>query len=177
MSDLKTVFPVSRIGNTRAPRLIILLCNPGGDPKWPRRFPEYAMDKDGYYKPDGMIFKWVREYCAWWDNVLNVTDAYVKDSDILALEFYPYHTPRAGVDVCDKKGWDSFAITSLEQNKKLLRRHMANGVPVFGYYWGNWIREGIPNLDKCCYKSRNSRGQAPKLHDLKDFMELYYRHN
>ncbi len=164
-------FPVSRIGNEHAPRLILLLCNPGGDSKWPRRLPEYAMDKDGCYKPTGMNFSQVREYCQWWDNVLNVTDEYVKDSDVLALEYYPYHTPRAVRETSDKSLWDDFAKNSLEQNKKLLQKHMANGVPVFGYYWGNWLKEDIPGLAECCYKSRNTRGQASKLHDLKEFLE------
>ncbi|MDE6481410.1 MAG: hypothetical protein K2L25_01140 [Alphaproteobacteria bacterium] len=167
----KNGFRVSRIGNERTPRLIILLCNPGGNPKWPRRFPEYAMDKDGCYKQIGMNFSQVREYCEWWDNVLNVTDKYVKDSDILALEYYPYHTPGMCKETNNKALWDDFAKNSLEQNKKLLQKHMGNGVPVFGYYWGNWLKENIPGLTKYCYQSKNTRGQASKLHDLKDFLE------
>ena len=169
------VFPVSRIGNEKSPKLIILLCNPGGDPKYYKRLAEYPMDKDGFYKSSGMDLHIYREYCEWWDKVLNKTDKHgIKDKDILALEYYPYHTKCSN----DSKHWewDTFAQKSLSKNKELLLKHIRNGVPVFGYYYGFWLNDKDINKQLSMlkpmqfYKSRNGLGQSLKLKDLDDWL-------
>ena len=137
---------------------------------------EYTMDKDGCYKPAGMNLHVYREYCAWWDNVLKKTDKFgIKDTDILALEYYPYHTRRSN----DSKHWvwDTFATKSLIKNKELLLKHIANGVPVFGYYYGFWLNDkdvgkqlsGLNKKQFC--KSRNGLGQSLKLKDLENWLQ------
>ena len=177
MMSGKDEHPVSRIGNERNPRLIILLLNPAGCPEYYLRFPEYTMRKDKVYKPKGMHFCDVRKYCEWWDKVLYVTDEYIDDSDVLALEYYPYHTPGACSETNNKSKWNDFAHTCLAENKDLLKKHIANGVPVFGYYWGNWFNEkDIPELSKCLhFKSKG--WQSQKLKDLKNFMDKHYTKN
>lgn len=175
MKDVQKLFPVSRIGNEKSPKLIILLCNPGGDVKYYKRLPEYVMDKDKFYKSSGMNLHTYREYCAWWDNILKKTDKYIQDTDILALEYYPYHTKRSN----DSKNWlwDDFAQKSLIQNKKLLLKHIENGVRVFGYYYGFWLSDpDIANrLPASTFgKSKNRLGQSLKLKDLETWLEKQY---
>lgn len=171
---MENKYPVSRIGNSKSPRLVILLCNPGGDPNYYKRLPEYTMGRDGFYSSSGMDMHVYREYCAWWDNLLRKTDKYIADTDILALEYYPYHSRRTN----DIKNWhwDKFAQRSLAENKKLLLRHIKNGVPVFGYYPGLWLNDPdvgavlstLPHTQFC--KSRTGLGQALKLKDLENWL-------
>ena len=177
MTRFDNTFPVSRIGNEKSPKLIILLCNPGGDAKYYKRLAEYSMDKDDFYKPIGMNLHIYREYCEWWDNVLKKTDKFgIKDTEILALEYYPYHTKRSN----DSKhwNWDKFAQKSLLKNKELLLKHITNGVPVFGYYYGFWLNDkdigkALLKLNyKQFYKSRNGLGQSLKLKDLENYLRI-----
>ena len=177
MLELQKIFPVSRVGNEKSPRLVVLLCNPGGDPKYYKRLDEYPMNQDGIYKSSGMNLHKCREYCEWWDNFLNKTDKFgIKDTEILALEYYPYHSPN--VNSSKDWIWDEFAIQSLAQNKKLLLKHIAHGVPVFGYYYGLWVSKKDKELynalsqlnDVQFHKSKNARGQPAKLKDLENWL-------
>lgn len=173
--DIQKLFPISRLGNEKSPKLIILLCNPGGNIRYYKRLPEYVMDKDGFYKSSDMNLHIFREYSAWWDKLLKKTDGYIKDTDILTLEYYPYHTKRSS----DYKhwDWDMLAKKSLTRNKELLLKHIQNGVPVFGYYHSLWlndddVKQQLLSLEKAnlFYKTKNSLGQSVKLKELENWL-------
>ena len=166
------MFPVKRIGNEKNPKILILLSNPGGNPKNYKRLPEYVMDKDGVYKDANMCMSDSREYVEWWDNVLTITDKYgIKESEVLALECYPYHTV-GSADIPKYKNWDKYSTEALEENKKLLEKFINQNVLVFGYYWGNWVRE-VKDLEsyRNFYKSKNTMGQAGKIKELEEFLK------
>lgn len=174
MSENKYRFPIKRIGNEKGSKLVILLCNPGTNPEYYKRLSDYTMHLDGCYKDAGNKFSIVRQYEEWWDSVLKVTDAYgVSDKDILALEYYPYHT-ETSTDIPKYSQWDDYAKAALDENIKILERCVAKNIPIFGYYHGDWMRiepvkkllQKYPNF----YKSRNCQGQASKLKDLRAFL-------
>lgn len=175
MSKNKYRFPIKRIGNEKSPKLVILLCNPGRNPEYYKRLSDYTMYLDGCYKDAGNKFSIVRQYEEWWDSVLKVTDAYgVSDKDILALEYYPYHT-ESSVDIPKYNQWNDYSKSTLDENVKILEQCVKKNIPIFGYYHGNWgrlerVKELLKNYPNF-YKSRNCQGQALKLKDLRDFME------
>ena len=140
------VLPVKWFGNEKNPRLVILLCNPGGDPKWPERLPEYTMQRDGVYKDSGMSLTECRKYNDWWDDFFGVFEKHkLTPADVLLLEFYPYHTVSSRDFSHNPKTWDKDIRDILDSNIAILRRHMAQGLPVFGYYWCDWVRV-VPEL-------------------------------
>lgn len=168
--DITLSYPVKRIGNEKNPKLIILLSNPGADPKYYKRLPEYVMEKDGFYKDSGMNLNMEREYVSWWDNILNKTDKYISDSDILALEFYPYHTSKA-TEIPEYKNWNEYVKNSLDENMKLLKNFMDKNILIFGYYWGGWLQK-MPELKDYSnfYMSKNTQGQSNKIKELIKFL-------
>ncbi|MDR2933827.1 MAG: hypothetical protein LBU68_00905 [Rickettsiales bacterium] len=139
-------YPVRCIGNKDNPKLIILLYNPYGDTNFYKRFPEYAMDKDGQYSESDMTFNQVIQYDAWWGNFIQkINSSGIKDNEILALEYYPYHTCNSS-DV--PRNWDDYAKQALEDNKKLLMNFI-NDKKVFicVYYKADWL-DICPDLNK-----------------------------
>ena len=175
MSENKYRFPVKRIGNEKTPRLVMLLCNPGGNPDHYKRLSDYTMSLDGVYMDAGNKFSVERQYEEWWDKVLQVTDEFgIPDTDILALEFYPYHTESSS-DIPKYNQWNEYAKASLDENVEILKRCIGKDIPVFGYYSGNWlcderVKELLHNYQNF-YKSRNCQGQAIKLKELRTFLE------
>lgn len=169
--DVKFLYPVKRIGNEKNPKLIILLSNPGGDPKSYKRLPEYVMEKNDLYSATRMNLAMEREYCLWWDDILKKTDKYISDSDILALEFYPYHTVKSSDIPQNQQNWNSFAKESLEENINLLKKFMDKDISIFGYYWGDWLKE-VPELEQYpnFYKSKNTQAKGNKIKDLVSFL-------
>ena len=175
MSKNKYRFPVKRIGNEKSPKLVMLLCNPGRNPEYYKRLSDYTMSLDGCYKDAGNKFSIVRQYEEWWDSVLKITDDYgFSDKEILALEYYPYHT-ESSIDIPKYSQWDDYAKSTLDENVNIFVRCASKNIPIFGYYHGNWgrlerVKELLRNYPNF-YKSRNCQGQAVKLKDLRDFME------
>lgn len=174
MTKNKYRFPVKCIGNEKSPKLVILLCNPGGNPEYYKRLSDYTMHLDGCYKDACNKFSIVRQYEYWWDNILEITDEFgISDKDILALEYYPYHT-ESSIYIPKYNQWDDYAKAALDENMEILKRCAAKNIPLFGYYHGNWMRQecakgllkNYPNF----YKSRNCQGQALKLKDLRTFL-------
>lgn len=140
MSENKCRFLVKRIGNEISPELVILVCNPGRNPEYYKRLSDYTMSLDGVYLDAGNDFSIVRQYEEWWDNILQITDAFgVSDTEILALEYYPYHT-ESSADIPKYDDWTQYAKDALVENIKILERCINKNVPVFGYYFGNWMR-------------------------------------
>lgn len=179
MSENQYRFPVKRIGNEHTPKLVLLLCNPGRNPEYYKRLSDYTMSLDGVYKDAENEFSVVRQYEEWWDNVLKITDTFgIQDKDILALEYYPYHTEKSA-DIPTYNQWNDYAKTSLNENIEILQRCLNNNIPVFGYYQGNWmhleqVKELLQNYP-CFYKSKNCQGQAIKLKELQAFLEQLYQ--
>lgn len=149
---MKNKFPLSRIGNTSNPKIVILLANPGGDIT-DKNLPEHKMGNK--YKSESMKFSVFRKYCDWWDALLEITDKYnIKDSYVCSLDYYPYHS-KTSKDIPNKKKWDDYSLKMLEKNKKLLTKFINKKIPIFGYYWGHWLKE-IPTLiNNNFYKSKN----------------------
>ena len=163
--------PVVRLGNDRNPRLVILLWNPGGNPQWSKRLPEYAMRADGCYAPTGMPLDGLQEYNGWWDDFFNVfKQVNLKSSDVLVLEYYPYHTRDVPL-IPNYNQWTDYAKNALSENKKLLSKFMYKNIPVFGYYYSHWLRE-VPELKeyKLFYKSR-ARFKTHKIKELHQFLQ------
>ncbi len=145
---------IERIGNEANPKLIILLENPGSDAEFIKRAPEYTMKRDGVYKASEGEFKIEREYCEWWDKLLKITDLKIKDTEILALEYYPYATSK---DKKTKKEeiygtkkkpaiWDDCAEQSLKKNIELLSKFMKQNLPIFVYYNSGWFSKDLKDL-------------------------------
>lgn len=181
MVENKYRFPVKRIGNERSPKLVILLCNPGKKPKHYKRLSDYTMSLDGCYMDAGNKFSVVREYEEWWDGVLTITDAFgIPDTKILALEFYPYHT-ESSADIPKYNQWDDYAKSALNENIKILEKCVSKNIPIFGYYHGNWMGlERVKELLRSYpgfYKSKNCKGPAPKLKELRNFLEQLRQNN
>ncbi|MCM1294025.1 MAG: hypothetical protein NC311_00485 [Muribaculaceae bacterium] len=176
MSENKYCFPVKRIGNEISPKLVILICNPGSNPEYYKRLSDYTMSLDGVYRDAGNDFSIVRQYEGWWDNILKITDTFgIPDTEILALEYYPYHT-ESSADIPKYDDWTQYAKDALDENIKILERCINKNVPVFGYYFGNWMRQKnsakklLQNYSNF-YPSQNCRGQAIKLKELRTFLE------
>jgi len=159
--------PIKRIGNEKNPKLIILLENPACDIDFIKRNPEYTMFKDGVYKDSGVMFGIEREYCKWWDDLLKITDLKLKDSEILALEYYPYGTSKDNkikyqeIYGTKKKTaiWDGYAIRAQQENIKLLKKFMKQKVPVFVYYNAGWFDKvselrSYTDNNNCSYKNQ-----------------------
>jgi len=163
--------PVKRLGNERNPKLVILLSNPGGDPKWPYRLPEYTMDLHGEYKDARMSLIKCREYNDWWDDFFRIFEKHdINPADVLLLEFYPYHTVSSGDFNSDSRKWNRYACVALDENITILRRCLARNIPVFGYYYGCWLRT-IPKLKEYrrFYKSRG-RWKSQKIKEFDNFL-------
>lgn len=163
------VLPVKWLGNVENPHLIILLCNPGGDPKWPKRMPEGYMELDGVYKDSGMSLTECRKYNGWWDDFFGVFETHnINPSDVLLLEFYPYHSVSSGAFSHNPDKWNEYARAALNENIAILRRHMARGVLVFGYYWGDWLRV-VPELNSYANFSQGA-WKKQKIKELSNFI-------
>jgi hypothetical protein len=165
------ILPVKRYGNERNPKLIILLCNPGDDPIKCERLPDYTMYLDGKYKEAGLSLDVAYKYNEWWDEFFTVfKQAKLKPSDVLVLEYYPYHTCDMSL-VPNYNQWTDYAKNALSENKKLLNKFMSKNVPVFGYYYSHWLRE-VPELKnyKLFYKSR-ARFKNRKIKELHQFLK------
>jgi hypothetical protein len=174
----KFCYPVSRIGNAKNPKLIILLCNPGGSTEYYKMLGEYVMDKDHKYSAKEMKFKYSRQYIQWWNEILQITDKYkVKDSEILALEYYPYHTrkfdERESNDI--PKSRKKFVQESLKENTEILKQGIENKIPIFGYYHGCWTKH-FPDLSdyEKLYKCKE-RWKSSKLKELETFLKEHFK--
>ena len=109
-----------------------------------------------------------RQYGA---NFLNVfKQVNLKPSDVLVLEYYPYHTREMSL-IPNYNQWTDYAKNALSENKKLLSKFMAKNIPVFGYYYSHWLRE-VPKLKeyKLFYKSR-ARFKNHKIKELHQFLQ------
>ena len=131
MSKPNCILPVKRTGNQKNPKLIILLSNPGGNPDWPKRLPEYAMDADGEYHDADMDLSVCRDYNEWFDDIITIAARYgIKPSQILILEYYPYHTVRSADFIQNPNKWNSYARDALTENVAILRTHIVHDVQV-----------------------------------------------
>lgn len=165
------VLPVKRYGNEHKPKLVILLCNPGDEPMKYERLPEYTMYLDGKYKDTGLSLDIACRYNDWWDDFFNVfKQVNLKPSDVLVLEYYPYHTRDMSL-VPDYNQWTDYAKKALSENEKLLSKFMYKNIPVFGCYYSHWLRE-VPELKeyKLFYKSR-ARFKNQKIKELHQFLQ------
>ena len=162
--------PVVRLGNDSNPRLVILLWNPGGNPQWPKRLPEYAMRLDGCYAPTGMPLDSLQEYNDWWDDFCAAFREHgVKNSEVLFLEYYPYHTASSR-DIPPETTWPNDARDARDENADLLRRCMARNVPVFGYYPAPWLR-WVTELHTYTPFQKSNRGwKKQKIKELEIFL-------
>lgn len=168
----KNILPLSQIGNTFNPKLVILLANPAGDTNCYEQFPEYKMGTK--YKAELMGFDVFRQYCDWWDKILEKTDKYnINDTDICSLDFYPYHTKTSN-DIPKKQYWDKYSLIQLEKNKELLFNFIKRKTPIFAYYWGHWLKE-IPELTKYdkFYQSKNG-WRSTKISEFDKFLKIYF---
>lgn len=165
------VLPVKWFGNEKNPRLVILLCNPGGDPKWPKRLPEYTMQRDDVYKDSGMSLTECREYNDWWDDFFDVFEKHkLNPADVLLLEFYPYHTVSSHNFSHNPNKWNDYARAALDSNIAILRRHMTQGLPIFGYYWADWVRV-VPELqDYKRFCKSEGAWKKQKIKELDEFL-------
>lgn len=142
------IFPVSRIGNEKNPKLVILLTNPGRNPENINEIAESKMGfADKYHDSiSGMKFSEYRTKCPWWDNLLKVAEEFgITDKEVLSLEYYMYHTLTSGAIPSQSK-WQTNAIEQLQENKKILTKLMNKGnVLIFAYYFSRWEKE-MPQL-------------------------------
>ena len=166
------VLPVKRLGNEKNPRLVILLCNPGGDPRWPCRLPEYAMRADRVYKDAGMLLDSLQEYNSWWDDFFGVFQKHnIKPSEVLLLEYYPYHTVASGDFSHNPQKWyDTYACNALDENVAILRQQMMRGIPIFGYYYGDWVRAISELKDYQTFHKSHGRWKKQKIKELDAFL-------
>ncbi len=149
-------YPVKRTGNDIDPRLVILLENINSNPDFIFWNPEYVMSKDGVYFDQGMPIDTVRLYDKWWKELSESwnKDGKFKNSEVLALEYYPYATRK---DTKDKEiypgkkdeKWNEYAINALKENIEILKRLMRDGVYIFVYYKSGWF-DKVPEL--ACYE-------------------------
>ena len=165
------ILPVKRYGNESNPKLVILLCNPGDNPLKYERLSDYTLYLKGEYKDAGLSLDIACKYNDWWDDFFDVfKKVKLKSSDVLVLEYYPYHTcDMSLMPNCNQ--WTDYAKTALSENKKLLQKFMSKNVPVFGYYYSHWLRE-VSELKnyKLFYKSRN-RFKKSKCKELYKFLQ------
>lgn len=155
-------FPVSRIGNTQNPLLIILLENQNSDPEHFKFNPEYTMKIEGYFKPEDetshkkfMVFERVIEYDKWWSilsQCWSASDSCIANSEVLALEYYPYATSNKNKEneIYNTKweGNNEYAKKSLEINKSILANALRLNIPVFVYYKSGWYGDrGVNDIE------------------------------
>lgn len=155
-------FPVSRIGNTTNPKMVILLENLASHPDRLTLNPEYFMYLAGVFKPsidsldknkEHMDFKTVIDYDKWWYDfsyLWEQSTIQLQPDEILALEYYPYATSlhrnpsirqkekNKEIYVNQWEGDNKFAKESLVSNLKLLASAIKNKVPIFVYYKSGW---------------------------------------
>ncbi len=135
------VLPVKRIGNSRNPKLVILLSNPGEDWRMPKRLPDYTMYLDGKYKDQDGLIRIAQEYNAWWDDIVEVARVNgIEPENILALEYYPYHTI-SSAEIPKYNEWTDYAKSALDENIEILQKCIKDGAIIFGYYHGFWSRK------------------------------------
>lgn len=162
--------PVVRLGNDENPRLVILLWNPGGNPQWPKRLPEYAMRADGRYATTGMHLNSLQEYNDWWDDFCAVfRERGIEQSEVLFLEYYPYHTASSR-DIPPEAMWPHGARDARDENVALLRRCMARNVPVFGYYPAPWLRRVTELRTYTLFQKSNRAWKKQKIKELENFL-------
>lgn len=165
------ILPVKRYGNEHNPKLVILLCNPGDDPLKYERLSDYTLYLKGEYKDAGLSLDIACKYNDWWDDFFDVfKKVKLKSSDVLVLEYYPYHTCDMSL-IPNYNQWTDYAKNALSENKKLLSKFMYKNIPVFGYYYSYWLRE-VSELKnyKLFYKSRN-RFKKSKCKELYKFLQ------
>ncbi len=170
-------FPVSRIGNITNPKLIILLENQASHPDRLTLNPEYVLFLENKFNPklnsseknnEHMTFEDVVQYDKWWYDLSKIwlrSNIKLQNSEVLALEFYPYATS-ADIDPikCKKEkeaeiyinkweGGNRLAKELLYKNLKILNAALKNEVPIFVYYKSGWYTENKnvemnPRLDR-----------------------------
>ena len=146
--DMETYeYPVVREGNAKNPKLVILLCNPGGDSTDAESHPEYYMNQDGVYKDIGMKISDLRKYCPWWEKLLTKIESdKLTDQDILCLEYYPYPSPN-GSYIPDFSKWDAYAKKANAENAELIKNFVKQGVIIYGFYVSSgWYK--MPEIKK-----------------------------
>ena len=163
-------FPSKRMGNELNPKLVILLENNGGNPRYIKWNSDYSMNMDGVYKDSGIPFSIVKEYDRWWHDMSERWASKFKDDEVLALEYYPYATEKTIKcnEIYPRQNdtqWNQYARDSLIENIELLRNAMNNRAAIFIYYSanGNWY-EKVPELKQ--YKGKISHvdtGTYPSL--------------
>lgn len=170
MQSASCVLPVKRLGNDKNPKLVVLLCNPGGDPMLPKRLPEYAMDKDGVYKDSGMPLDTAWEYNGWWDDFFKIFDKHnLKHSDVLFLEYYPYHTV-SSADIPPEKEWPADALKVRDENIALLQKCIKTNAIIFGYYPGKWLNK-VRDLERYHNFYKSTAGwKSGKIKELDKFL-------
>jgi len=148
-------YPIVRIGNEKNPKLIILLENPNSNSLHIKLNPEYTMSLDGVFSSRGMPISVVKEYDIWWYQLSKVWEKFLKDDDILALEYYPYAT-REDKKLKDKEiypgkkdnEWNQFALSAFEENRNLLVQYIHLKTPIFVYYKSQWM-DKVKELNLC----------------------------
>jgi len=155
-------FPVSRIGNTFNPKLVILLENQASHPEILTLNPEYTMYLDGKFKPsinspeknkENMQFETVIKYDKWWHDLSKIwiqSTISLQSDEILAIEYYPYATSshidknvrqREKENEIYFKKWEDkndLSIDLLQKNLRILNSVIENDVPIFVYYKAGW---------------------------------------
>ena len=170
-NDKKTYnYPVVREGNAKNPKLVILLCNPGGDQTDEESHPEYHMHQDGVYKDIGMKISDLRKYCPWWEKLLTKIESdKLTDQDILCLEYYPYPSPD-GSYIPEFSKWDAYAQKANAENAELIKNFIKQGVIIYGFYVSSgWYK--MPEIKKLLlnypkYYTTNNGFLAPKIKHL-----------
>lgn len=163
-------YPVKREGNEQNPKLVLLMCNPGGPAEIPTLHAEYAMDKDGLYHDAGMKISDLNLYCEWWWKLLKkITGPNLAPDDILSLEYYPYHSPD-GSTIPPQSKWNEYALRSNRENIELIKRAIANGAVIYGFYMSNgWntmpdVKQMLAGYNK--YYSCKHQGPSAKANHL-----------
>lgn len=172
----KKNFPVSRIGNTNNPRLIILLENSNSHPEKLKLNPEYTMRLDGVFEPmnkekdEHMDLNTFKEYDKWWDKLWTscLEPCNLKTDDILALEYYPYFTyyKEKGKEIYNKSNYgfeDDYAKKAREKNLRLLVSAIDQEIPIFVYYKSGWFD----------FKYKNGISIYQKLKKVNKYVNFY----
>ena len=159
-------FPTGRIGNTKNPKLIILLENQNSDPYHFKFNPEYTMKIDKKFKPsncqnhdENMDFNTVIEYDEWWyefSKLWNDSDLHIDNNEVLALEYYPYATNQKTKEkeIYDLiwEGNNLYAKESLRINEVILEKALKLEIPIFVYYMSGWYGKGKNNIEPILVK-------------------------
>ena len=92
------------------------------------------------YSCRNMKFNIFKKYCSWWNEILKIINDYdIKDNEICSLDYYQYHT-KSSKFIPNKKYQTQETLDSLEINKKLLNGFKEKQIPIFGYYWGTFVK-------------------------------------